>query len=105
MWGLARTHRQQAIFQFVPMQICGAPAGKKTNKTDVRPYAWHFKVTRQQCLQHDHWGGAVQTSQEISVKSGSEFAAVPKVSALAPSSSSTVATIADYQIIRRNGAG
>jgi ribonucleoside-diphosphate reductase alpha chain len=46
----------------------------------------------------------VQTSQEISVKSGSEFATVPKVSALAPSSSSTVATIADYKIIRRNGA-
>jgi ribonucleoside-diphosphate reductase alpha chain len=46
----------------------------------------------------------VQTSQETSVKSGSEFAAVPKVSALAPSSSSTVATIADYKIIRRNGA-
>ena len=46
----------------------------------------------------------MQTSQETSVKSGSEFAAVPKVSALAPSSSSTVATIADYKIIRRNGA-
>ena len=46
----------------------------------------------------------MQTSQEISAKSGNEFAAVPRVSALAPSSGGTIAGIADYKIIRRNGA-
>ena len=49
-------------------------------------------------------GDEVQTSQEITVKSGGEFAAVPKASALAPSTASSVAPIADYKIIRRNGA-
>ena len=46
----------------------------------------------------------MQTSQEITVKSGSEFTAVPKTSALAPSTASTTASISDYKIIRRNGA-
>jgi ribonucleoside-diphosphate reductase alpha chain len=46
----------------------------------------------------------VQISQENTVKSGGEFAAVPKASALAPSTASTTAAIADYKIIRRNGA-
>ena len=49
-------------------------------------------------------GDEVQTSQEITVKSGGEFAAVPKASVLAPSTASSVAPIADYKIIRRNGA-
>jgi len=46
----------------------------------------------------------VQISQENTVKTGGEFAAVPKTSALAPSTASTTAAIADYKIIRRNGA-
>ena len=46
----------------------------------------------------------MQISQENTVNSGGEFAAVPKASALAPSTASTTAAIADYKIIRRNGA-
>lgn len=46
----------------------------------------------------------MQISQENTVKTGGEFAAVPKTSALAPSTASTTAAIADYKIIRRNGA-
>lgn len=46
----------------------------------------------------------MQTSQEITVKSGGEFTAVPKTSALAPSTAGTTAPISDYKIIRRNGA-
>ena len=46
----------------------------------------------------------MQISQENTVKSGGEFAVVPKASALAPSTANTTAAIADYKIIRRNGA-
>ena len=46
----------------------------------------------------------MQTSQESTVKTGAEFTPVTKPSVLAPSTASTVATIADYKIIRRNGA-
>ncbi len=46
----------------------------------------------------------MQTNQEISVKSGNEFGVAPMVSALSPSSADSMAAIADYKIIRRNGA-
>jgi ribonucleoside-diphosphate reductase alpha chain len=46
----------------------------------------------------------VHTNQEISVKSNNDYVGVPSNAGTTPSSMSTATTIADYKIIRRNGA-
>jgi ribonucleoside-diphosphate reductase alpha chain len=46
----------------------------------------------------------VHTNQEISVKSTNDYAGVSSTSGSTPASMSTASTIADYKIIRRNGA-
>jgi len=46
----------------------------------------------------------VHTNQEISVKSNNDYVGVPSNAGNTPSSMSTATTIADYKIIRRNGA-
>jgi ribonucleoside-diphosphate reductase alpha chain len=46
----------------------------------------------------------VHTNQEISVKSNNDYVGVPSNAGATPSSMSTATTIADYKIIRRNGA-
>ena len=46
----------------------------------------------------------MHTNQEISVKSTNDYAGVSSTSGSTPASMSTASTIADYKIIRRNGA-
>jgi ribonucleoside-diphosphate reductase alpha chain len=46
----------------------------------------------------------VHTNQEISLKSNNDYVGVPSNAGNTPSSMSTATTIADYKIIRRNGA-
>ena len=46
----------------------------------------------------------MHTNQEISVKSNNDYVGVPSNAGNTPSSMSTATTIADYKIIRRNGA-
>ena len=46
----------------------------------------------------------MHTNQEISVKSNNDYVGVPSNAGTTPSSMSTATTIADYKIIRRNGA-
>ena len=46
----------------------------------------------------------MHTNQEISVKSNNDYVGVPSNAGATPSSMSTATTIADYKIIRRNGA-
>ncbi len=46
----------------------------------------------------------MQTSQEYSSKTSHDFGAAPVVSALSPSTAAATAGLADYKIIRRNGA-
>lgn len=46
----------------------------------------------------------MHTNQEISVKSTNDYAGVSSTSGATPASMSTASTIADYKIIRRNGA-
>ncbi len=46
----------------------------------------------------------MQTSQEYSSKTSNDFGAAPVVSALSPSTAAATAGLADYKIIRRNGA-
>jgi ribonucleoside-diphosphate reductase alpha chain len=46
----------------------------------------------------------VHTNQEISVKSTNDYVGAPSTSGSTPASMSTASTIADYKIIRRNGA-
>ena len=46
----------------------------------------------------------MHTNQEISVKSTNDYVGVPSTSGSTPASMSTASTIADYKIIRRNGA-
>ncbi len=46
----------------------------------------------------------MHTNQEISVKSTNDYVGAPSTSGSTPASMSTASTIADYKIIRRNGA-